>query len=296
MKLQMPLLRILPFLLCLTSFAQVNIIIEDESKTGFLLGVNGYVQNTEPVSLLMIKGLDTVPTQLLVELQPRVYFTKIIDLHEKGNYKYVVTTNSRDELQLRYRGTLSKIPEGILAMEVQRVLAMEQKEPIITASVKSDQAEIVPQLSSPTPAPVIPTKEIIHTKKVDSIATAKPKPVVIKIDTAQNQNKVVAIKPASKPKDTVVIKVNPFDAFITDLSKTEFEFEKLQKSEAYAKNHNFTLEELKQVFNILSYDNSRLTLVRSVKGSFKDVSQMKVLAEELDYEISKAQLEEILKS
>lgn len=290
----MPLLRILPFLLCFTSLAQVNIIIEDESKAGFLLGVNGYVQNTEPISLLMIKGLDTVPTQLLVELQPRVYFTKIIDLHEKGNYKYVVTTNSRDELQLRYRGTLSKVPDGILAMEVQSVLAMEQTEPIVTASVKSDEEEIVPEIITPAPSPVIPTKEIVHTIRVDSIAPAKAEPVAIKIDTAKSETPIVTKEPVVQPKDTLIVKANPFDAFITDLSKTEFEFEKLQKSEDFAKNHNFTLEELKQVFNILTYDNSRLTLIRSVKGSFDDVSQMKELAEQLDYEISKVQLEEIL--
>src|SRR5690606_14719750 len=241
------------------------------------------------------KGLDTIPTQLLVELQPKVYFTKIIDLHEKGNYKYIITTNSRDELQLRYRGTLSKIPEGILAMDVQRTVVMEQSEPIITVSVKSDDPIVTPKITTPIPPPVVPAKEIVHIQKVDSLAPKNPKPVVAKTDSINPEN-TAATDSISTAKDSIVAKANPFDAFVADLSKTEFEFEKLQKSEAYAKNHNFTLEELKQVFNILTYDNSRLQLVRSVKASFKDVSQMKVLAEQLDYEISKQQLEEILKS
>ena len=292
----MRLLRILPFLLCFTSFAQVNIIIEDESKTGFILGVNGYVQNTEPVHSLAIKGLDTVPTQLLVELQPNIYFTKIIDLHEKGIYKYVITTNSRDELQLRYRGALPKIPEGILAMNVQHSVVMEQTEPIITASVKSDDIKVTPKAITPTsPPPIIATKEIVQTKKLDSIAPAQPTPETTGVDTTIDSTIAVS-RSDSLPKDTMISPVNPFDAFIADLSKTEFEFEKLQKSEDFAKNHTFTLAELKQIFNILTYDNSRLQLVRSVKGSFKDVSQMKDLAEQLDYEISKQQLNEILKS
>lgn len=292
----MRLLRILPFLLCFTSFAQVNIIIEDESKTGFILGVNGYVQNTEPVHSLAIKGLDTVPTQLLIELQPKIYFTKIIDLHEKGIYKYVITTNSRDELQLRYRGTSPKIPEGILALNVQHSVVMEQTEPIITASVKSDDIKIAPTAIPPTNTPpIIATKEIVQTKKLDSIPPAQPKTAAPEIATTVN-TAIVSVKSDNVPKDTVIAPVNPFDAFIADLSKTEFEFEKLQKSEDFAKNHNFTLAELKQVLNILTYDNSRLQLVRSVKGSFKDVSQMKDLAEQLDYEISKQQLSEILKS
>ena len=292
----MPFVRIIPFLLCFTSLAQVNIIIEDESKTGFILGVNGYVQNTDPVHSLAIKGLDTVPTQLLVELQPKVYFTKIIKLHEKGNYKYVVTTNSRDELQLRYRGTLPKIPEGMLAMEVQRSMVMEKSEPIVTASVQSDEIEVTPEIATQTPPPVVPTKEIVQTKKVDSIAPVKTKPLVVNTDTISS--KIAVEQKSSKPKqDTISIeKANPFEAFIADLAKTEFEFEKLQKSEAYANKHNFSLEELKQVFNTLSYDNSRLQLVQSIKGSFTDMSQMKVLAEQLDYEISKQKLEEILKS
>lgn len=290
----MSLLKILPFLLCFTSLAQVNIIIEDESKKGFLLGVNGYAQNTEPVNSIAIKGLDTVPTQLLIELQPKVYFTKIINLHEKGNYKYIITTNSRDELQLRYRGTVSKIPEGTLTINVQRTVVMEQSEPIITASVKSDETATPAKVATKIPPPVVPTREIVEVQKVDSIAPKKPKTTQALPDSSKAKNTVV-IDTATSQR-VIAEKPDPFEAFIMDLNKTEFEFEKLQKSEAYAKNHTFSLEELKQVFNILSYDNSRLQLVRSVKGSFKDVSQMKVLAEQLDYEISKQQLDTILES
>lgn len=282
----MRLIKLLPLLLCFSSFAQVNIIIEDKTETGFKLGVNGFEQNTEPVKSLMIKGLDTVPNQLLVELSSNVWFTKIIHLRSKGNYQYIITTNSRDELQLRYRGTTSTPPAGITTLEVQRLMAMKQKQPVITASVTSNDTIVVKKVDSIKVAAVVPTKEIVEVKKIQPepalpIVVAKPTPIK---DTT----------PTTIQKDTIINELNPFDLLMADLEETEFEFEKLQKSEAFAKDHTFTLEELKRVFNVLRYDASRLQLLRSIKANKADITIFKSLATELDYEISKQQFEEII--
>lgn len=281
----MRLIKLLPLLLCFSSFAQVNIIIEDKTETGFKLGVNGFEQNTEPVKSLMINGLDTVPNQLLVELSSNVWFTKIIHLRSKGNYQYIITTNSRDELQLRYRGTTSTPPAGITTLEVQRLMAMKQKQPVITASVTSDDTIVVKKVDTIKVAAVVPTKEIVEVKKIQPepappIVVAKPTPIKDTTTTIQ--------------KDTIINELNPFDLLMADLEETEFEFEKLQKSEAFAKDHTFTLEELKRVFNVLTYDASRLQLLRSIKANKADITIFKSLATELDYEISKQQFEEII--
>lgn len=282
----MRLIKLLPLLLCFSSFAQVNIIIEDKTETGFKLGVNGFEQNTEPVKSLMINGLDTVPNQLLVELSSNVWFTKIIHLRSKGNYQYIITTNSRDELQLRYRGTTSTPPAGITTLEVQRLMAMKQKQPVITASVTSDDTIVVKKVDTIKVAAVVPTKEIVEVKKIQPepappIVVAKPTPIK---DTTST----------TIQKDTIINELNPFDLLMADLEETEFEFEKLQKSEAFAKDHTFTLEELKRVFNVLTYDASRLQLLRSIKANKADITIFKSLATELDYEISKQQFEEII--
>lgn len=282
----MRLIKLLPLLLCFSSFAQVNIIIEDKTETGFKLGVNGFEQNTEPVKSLMIKGLDTVPNQLLIELSSNVWFTKIIHLRSKGNYQYIITTNSRYELQLRYRGTTSTPPAGITSLEVQRLVAMKQKQPVITASVTSDDTIVVKKVDTIKVAAVVPTKEIVEVKKIQPepappIVVAKPTPIK---DTTST----------TIQKDTIINELNPFDSLMADLEETEFEFEKLQKSEAFAKDHTFTLEELKRVFNVLTYDASRLQLLRSIKANKADITVFKSLATELDYEISKQQFEEII--
>ena len=282
----MKLIRLIPVLLCFSSLAQVNIIIEDKTETGFVLGVNGFEQNTEPVKSLMIKGLDTVPNQLLVELDSNIWFTKIIHLRSKGNYNYIITTNSRDELQLRYRGTTSAPPPGIVSIEVQRLVAMKQKQPVITASVKSDDTVTIKKIDTVKVAAVVSTKEVMETKKLDP----EPKPTIVVA-----KPKIIQDSTSTNPKmDSIINEPNPFDLLMADLEETEFEFEKLQKSEAFAKDHTFTLEELKRVFNILTYDASRLQLLRSIKANKTDISIFKSLATELDYEISKQQFEEII--
>lgn len=288
----MKLIWLLPLLLCFSSIAQVNLIIEDKTETGFLLGVNGFAQNTEATKEIALKGLDTIPNQLVIEMGPNISFSKIINIKSAGNYRYIVTTNSRDQLQLRYRGTLSAIPGDILTMNVQRTTPMAISEPIVTASVQSDDNLNIKAIDTAKVVAVIPTKEVVETK-VFTPPTA-PTPVVslnqTKSDSLENPH------PATKVADSVIVvnDINPFDAFMADLEQTEFEFEKLQKSQDFAKDHTFTIEELKEVFNAFTYDASRLQLIRSIKANKSDISTFKSLAESLDYEISKQQFEEIL--
>lgn len=281
--------RLLPVFLCFSSIAQVNVIIKDPTNSGFILGVNGFVQNTEPVDQVIIKGLDTIPHQLIVQLDSTVWFSKLIHLRSSGNYNYIITTNSRDELQLRYRGKTSSPPSGIVSMEVQRLVPMQQPEPVITASVKSsDNFQI-------TSADTVETKVVVPTREIVEVKTVAPEFVHLIPDSTKLADPTEKTDTLPLSSDTILSMPSPFAVLLTNLQKTEFEFEKLQKSEDFIQKHSFTIEELRQVFRLLSYDNSRLQLLQSIHNDEIDMSVYQDLAEELDYEISRQKFNEILK-
>lgn len=304
----MSFLRLLPLLLCFSSVAQVNLYIEDKTESGFLLGINGYVQNTDPVQKLALSKLDTFPFIVRVELEPRVSFSKKMHFHESGSYHYIITTNSRDELQLRYRGKIKEIPAAVITMEVQATLPLES---LASRSDKSTQPKspLPPPKEDPRPKLAKP-----DSAKVTIAATTKPgkKPAPlpeVKTDTTgevstttahisstqpdtNSTPKIVTTSPPESPKPTP--KKSTFEDFKNELKATEFEFEKLSKSQDFAKEHDFTTEELKQVLLVMKYDNTRLELLRSLSAQLQKMEEPKLLKQTLEYEISKQQFNDIL--
>ncbi|MDZ7847058.1 MAG: DUF4476 domain-containing protein [Owenweeksia sp.] len=86
----------------------------------------------------------------------------------------------------------------------------------------------------------------------------------------------------------------PFEQLLAQLRAEAYEFEKLTASLAYAKKHPLKVAELKQLFRLLSYDQTRLQLLQNISSRIRNPDRLAELEEELEYEISKKKLQKII--
>jgi hypothetical protein len=293
----MLLLRILPLLFCFSSLAQVNLIIEDATNTGFLLGINGYVQNNSPVKELAIQKLDTFPFDVRVELSPNVFFEKKMHFHNRGSYKYIITTNSRDELQLRYRGELNALPTGITAIDAKNTTPLRPLAALSSLNEKEKPTSVIQQTTAVTIEKVQP-EITAATPKADKV---KPIPTVEKVNAPKRTATVDSTLTVKKdsvseppPVPAPVKKEKTFKAFYVELEATEFEFEKLSAAQEFGQKHKYTLEEFKQVLAAMKYDNTRLEFMRAMRDNWKTIDGAASLRDSFEYEISKEQFNDLL--
>ena len=284
-------------LLCFTSFAQVNLIIEDATGTGFLLGINGFLQNTDPVKELVVKKLDTFPFDVRVELSPNVFFEKKMHFHSKGNYQYIITTNSRDELQLRYRGEPDALPAAATTIDANNVIPLRPLASLSPAKEKEKPASVIPEKKSVSKAPAITTPISTTTAipaKTQTTETKTPKSIPPKVEAVATPKKdtTVAVVPPPPPPPPVK-KEKTFGEFYTELQSTEFEFEKLNAAQEFGKKHPYTVEELKQILAAMKYDNTRLEFMRATKNQWKNLTNVNSLRSSFEYEISKEQFNDL---
>lgn len=296
----MTLIRFLPLLLCFSSLAQVNLVIKDETDAGFFLNVNYYRQNKEAAKELAIKKLDTFPVQLQFKFSESVFFHRKLHLHKAGTYSYVITTNSKDELQLRYRGKLSSIPSSAKTMDYQTELiekglyvtkvSKSQEEPLKHRSVDpidSASAIVVSQSESPVePKTPVAAKPILVSKPpIESVETQE-NPKLTSLDTAKPKE----ISQVSQVKASV----DPFEVFFKELEATEFEFEKLGLAKAYAEETDLTTSNISAIFKVMKYDNTRLELIRALGEKRKKLKDLPSLKDHFEYEISKQQFNDLI--
>ncbi|HAD96687.1 MAG TPA: hypothetical protein DCG19_04725 [Cryomorphaceae bacterium] len=266
-----------------TAQAQVNIMISDETGSSFLLGVDGYLQNTEPVKKLIIEKLDTSKHLLNIHLikgKDTLKLARPLHLPKNGNHQYVIMQNFEKQYQLRYRGTVASYPVGVISMSRQKILPWPtpKKPSIVTASTTQTKAsEPTRKPQPPKPKPVV-KKDTIATKSVVQKAdTVKPKPTV-SIDKLPVKNTDKA--PASPP---------PFEVLITSLQQAEFEFVKLNQAKGYSDKHAMSVAEVREVFQYFQYDNTRLQFLHHAVEKIRDPENIKELEATLEYELSKEQ-------
>lgn len=293
----MAFLRILPLLFCFASVAQVNLIIEDATGTGFLLGINGFVQNSNPVKELVVKKLDTFPFEVRVELSPNVFFEKKMHFHSKGNYQYIITTNSRDELQLRFRGEPEVLPATATTIDAKNITPLRPLAALTPTVEKEKPTTIIAEKVSATKAPAITTHQSASTTVPAKTTNPETKPSISsppKVETKADLKKdtVVAVVPPPPPPPPVK-KEKTFSEFYMELQATEFEFEKLNAAQEFGKKHPYTIEELKQILAAMKYDNTRLEFMRDTKDQWKNLTNINSLRNSFEYEISKEQFNDL---
>lgn len=285
-------MRICTLLLLFCSYslsAQINLLIEDQTDQGFFLGVNGYLQNPEKKKNLVVKDLDTIPYVLHIDSDTS-NFTKTIHLREKKTHKYVLTRNFKGELKLRYRGEQSGTPKGYEVVSLDRSVAWPEewkprhikkdKEPELTASGSSSANQSFREKEDPQDTGIVS----IETHSTDE----EPQELLLP------GNDTVAVKSRTLEVTEPEFDTPPFEQLIANLKETEFEFEKLVKSRKYAEEHILSTDQLREVFSVLSYDNSRLQLLKAAKKKILDPNNLGNLKDVFEYEVTQRQFQKII--
>jgi hypothetical protein len=308
----------------ITLRAQVSVIIEDERGEGFYLGINGYIQNEEKKTTLLIKDLDTSRYTFSIR-SGSTEFAKNIQLREKGMHKYILTKDYYGKLKLRYRGMESKAPGDITALAYHQ----EIRWPVvagtaaIAAQLTSENEALESEASAKDPSTSSAAAEDSSTDSVtvtaavkdtsaneawESEALAKDSSTgsAAAIDSSTGSATGVSITAVTSASSvtantTVDDKISDntplpapndghaFHSFLEELKAQEFEFDKLSMCQEYAAAKSLSSEQLGAMFQELSYDQSRMQLIRSNLKDISDPQNLPELSRYFEYEITKSQ-------
>ena len=247
---------ILLLILSFNAFGQINIFIEDETNSSFLIGIDGFAQNKEAKTKILIKNLDTSShlLQLKLEDKPFQHFSRNLKLSNKGNYKYVIVKNFKGTPQLRYRGKLSQIPANVTSV----VFNKESEWEYGTSPIDS----VVSQIDS-TIVAVTDTLTIVSKQDSAVVAVIKdtipPTTVTDTIKVPPVDTTVVPIvSPDSSSTVTSTDTIDHFQKLLLDMGEAEFEFNRLNLAKNYLLSNSISVEEIAEVFKVFNYDNTRM--------------------------------------
>ena len=279
----MKLLLILALLCPYVLGAQISVLIEDERGDGFFLGINGYVQNEEKKTKLLIKSLDTARYTFSIRCG-LTEFSKVIQLREKGLHKYVLVEDFYGKPKLRYRGIQAGTPGGVSVITMQSVIPWpDMTSETIVAEVVRDT---VTDTSMTTMAVVAATPVV--PASVDSMASDNTEVVLVQ-DSVADTAAADIIETADTLISTPVEDTEGFRNFLSGLKAQEFEFDKLTMCQEYSSANNLSSEQLGLMFSELRYDQSRMQLIRSALDQIVDPENLEELASHFEYEITKSQ-------
>lgn len=279
-------LRILILSICtLLAQAQVNVMISDETSHSFLLGVDGYVQNTEPVKKLVIEKLDTSRHIFHIYLnkgKDTVKLVRPVKLPKAGNYHYVIMQNYDKQFQLRYRGVITSFPAGVISMDHQTILEWPRpgtSKPVIASTTpakkEAPQKKIRPQAT---------TSAIQKSDSLSGVITRNT-PVDIAVIKELVSTPTPAVKKAIPPPP----QVPPFEQLLSAIREAEYEFVKLNLAKKYSGNYTLSTTEIQQVFKEFQYDNTRLQFLNHASEKISDPQNIKQLEQALEFDLSKEQ-------
>lgn len=308
---------ILLVLLSINVFAQINILVKDETSQKFELGLDGFYQTNSPSSSFMVTDLDTSFHYLRIKLveNDKIEFSKKIQFRKKGTYSYVITQNYKGVYQLRYRGTGPGLTGSLKGQKYKNEKPWFEVVDSLTI-VSNERATIIPAPRTDSIIAMPKVTEVIESKivQVDSSKTIvtiknqenknKPSPNLLKKDSLQqkikSQIEPKVIVPLKIPKvdstivfkiknDSVPILVNSFESMLDELEKQEFEFNKLNRAKTYLITNPITVLEIQRVFKEFKYDNTRIQFLGFAIERLKDPENIKSLVDSFDYELTKAQ-------
>ena len=275
-------------ILCTTTvaYSQVDLYIEDVTGKKFLLGIDGYVQNTEAVSKLVIKKLDTSDHQLqLKTIGDALLIKRKLALTNEGLHHYVLTTNYMGKLQLRYRGIIRAAPQGIITMNQQKVLPLKH-EPVVSIAA-ADVPK--PKLEKPTTAEKPSPEQVKEDVTLAAISTPKPK---------VENNKPISVKePTTSPKEPepIVVEISPVEQAIKNMQEATFAFDKIAAAKKGLNGASITTNDVETLLKEVNYDQVKIELIYQLKSQVSDKDKLKELGKLLTFDYSKQLLEKRLR-
>lgn len=267
--------------------AQLGIILEDETKTGFKLVIDGYLQNEQSLNKINLLKLPAGEHELLFLMNDGLDLRRIIDFKKADNYHFVILKNFAGERKLRYRGSYTKINQSALALDFNKTIDYQ------------DQAKIIATVDSLPHYKTRPEAEALKTSAEMKII----------LDSA----KIISAIPMPKaPKDSVMIKVrpntllievdsnslataeqsitnitDPFGTLQSSIKLNSFEFDKIHMIEEFMVAEKMSASQLETLLKQLKYDQSRLQILEYALNKQADLKEAKEsLLITLEYELS----------
>jgi hypothetical protein len=267
--------------------AQLGIILEDETKTGFKLVIDGYLQNEQSLNKINLLKLPAGEHELLFLMNDGLDLRRIIDFNKADNYHFVILKNFAGERKLRYRGSYTEINQSALALDFNKTIDYQ------------DQAKIIATVDSLPHYKTRPEAEALKTSAEMKII----------LDSA----KIISAIPMPKaPKDSVMIKVrpntllievdsnslataeqsitnitDPFGTLQSSIKLNSFEFDKIHMIEEFMVAEKMSASQLETLLKQLKYDQSRLQILEYALNKQADLKEAKEsLLITLEYELS----------
>ena len=92
-------------------------MLEDESKIGFKLVIDGYLQNEQPLNKLNLQKLSLGQHDLVFLMADGEKLRRKIDLDLSSHYQYVLHRNFMGERKLRFRGSHAKLSQSAMVLD-----------------------------------------------------------------------------------------------------------------------------------------------------------------------------------
>jgi hypothetical protein len=268
--------------------AQLGIILEDETKTGFKIVIDGYLQNEQSLNKLNLLKLPAGEHELIFLMKDGLDLRRMIDFKKSNNHHFVIVKNFAGERKLRYRGSYTKINQNALALDFNNTIEYQDQAKIIAtvdslphyktrpeAEALKTSAEMKIILDS---AKIVSSIPLPETPKNPVIVGVMPKDA-LPLDRDSN-NIVETVKPANNALD-------PFNTLQNSIKLNSFEFDKIHMIKEFMVAEKISASQLGTLLKELKYDQSRLQVLEYALSKQADLKEAKEsLLNTLDFELS----------
>lgn len=214
-----------------------------------------------------------------------VFQKKIPSLNEIHHFVLEQKENS-NQVALFYRGLLSAVPDTVELVREKTSIALQKAKSTLPSFNRKDTS---PVSVIPTPPSELSTQESdqsLHRHNRESPThDLKEPPNIVPAhqDTTQ-----------TKPKEENPLP-NAFASVVSAVKQAEFEFEKIMLLRGYITEHKTNTEELKIFAGLLTYDLTRLQLLKEAFPYTLDKFNYRNLISVFDFELSKQTFENFIK-
>ena len=135
---------ILFLLLSQVAHAQTILMFEDQTKTGFKLIMNNYLQNETALPKLNLQKFPDAENEVYLVLENGIHIKRKLPKLPKGNHKYVIYKDFKGKHHLCYRGISTELSQSALMFDYKEMLVFN--EPAIAAIQQADTLSHFPDL------------------------------------------------------------------------------------------------------------------------------------------------------
>tara|TARA_R110002050_G_scaffold270458_2_gene413528 strand:- start:2093 stop:2920 length:828 start_codon:yes stop_codon:yes gene_type:complete len=271
-------------------------MLEDETKTGFKLVIDGYLQNEQSVKKVNLQKLEAGTHDLIFLMDDGADLHRKINLKESAYYQYVLHRNFKGERKLRFRGSYAKLSQNALVLDFNRNNEYEDHSKAIVAIDSLPHYTALPDPETIHEKPEVLLAEDSNKTKPSALASAgtdsglEQKPSTFDILTQQDSTSEK--NPVKNPSTERDINTSAFSALQNSIQLNSFEFDKIQMIEEFLAAEKISASQFETLLKELKYDQSRLQILKTALSKQSELKTDKALfLATLDYELSRQKAE-----